>query len=308
MNIFGSIWHSAGSALFAILIAAHLVAPTPANQEIIPQKTSVQIIIPSAATSVKNTPAIPLSGNKKTTTISTPPALVKITQQKVAPKIEIQLPPQSMQPTGVTTHSPDTTAPTPQATTPVGSTPNSPSTYSSAALGSPTAGNTTNYTPSTLQAPQPSGILCNGTYWNQCPSGQNFSCSSNGGTCSLPAVTTYIAPQQSVPIISTPLVPAGPTAEQQSATCQRQYDTALSSLDIGETQTEDFLNNSIAAEQQTINQLANSGVAFSGTMGQAQQNLANTQARLASTINQYQTSLGVLKNTLQICLSSISQS
>lgn len=102
-------------------------------------------------------------------------------------------------------------------------------------------------------------------------------------------------------------MPVTPTPAQQTQSCQQQYDTATSSLNMNELQAEILLNNNIAAQEQTINQLANNGMTFSGAMGQAQQNLANTKARLASMIAQYQTSLGVLKNSLQTCLSSIVQ-
>lgn len=155
----------------------------------------------------------------------------------------------------------------------------------------------------------PDANYCNGTAWSTCSSGESFSCTSNGGVC-FPIQTQIVPSVSSTPVVvpsTQPTLPVAPTIAQQTTTCQQQYDTSIAPINSSEIQTENLINTAISNDQQTINQLANNGVAFSGAMGQAQQNLTNDQARLASTVDSYNKTIQTFKSILQSCINNIIQ-
>ena len=70
----------------------------------------------------------------------------------------------------------------------------------------------------TQQPTQPIGTLCNGTYWNTCPAGQNFICPQSGNAyCQLP--------QQPVAVVQTPQQNQGVTSQPISVPVTRVQNT-----------------------------------------------------------------------------------
>ena len=152
---------------------------------------------------------------------------------------------------------------------------------------------------------------CNGTVWNACPIGENFSCSSAGGVCS-PPPTQIVVPRISIPpVVITPpiqpILPVLPTVAQQTTKCQQQYTQSVSSLDLFTQGQNTYYNNMATTAQQFFNQCGANGTCMSGMAGQARAQLDQAQAGLAKTASDHDSSLENLKNLLQDCLNAISK-
>jgi len=155
----------------------------------------------------------------------------------------------------------------------------------------------------------PNSSLCNGTYWNQCPSGQNFICPGNGGKayCQSPQTTqtpitipTNIPQTQTSQIVSSPPVSQGPTPEQQAA-CQQAYDLGVASLKLGyQSQSAQI---EAKYQQDLANQQNSNSWSYGGGERAIEQGFADTRDRSISSLTAtYGLSVSNEQMALQKCL------
>ena len=164
-------------------------------------------------------------------------------------------------------------------------------------------------TPNPITTPTP---VCNPSWqcgnWNTCTNSLQTRICTDSNNCNTtngkPTLTQFC-------VMPAPTL----TPTQQTQACQNTYNSASSSLNTSEQQTENQLNSQISSIQSQLDalneQFAGNGTASSGAAARAEQplndTLTNEKAQLANAQVQYQTNLIVLNNTLQICLSSIVQ-
>jgi hypothetical protein len=158
----------------------------------------------------------------------------------------------------------------------------------------------------------PNAGFCNGQYWNACPSGEAWSCASTGGVCSAPPqviTQPVITPTPSPVVIIVPPTTPSSTPPTAAQLCQQQHDQALASFSqTGQAAVQSATNNYNAVEAQTyqiLNNCGPSGTCFSGQRNLAQQELDQAQAAVTSATAQYQAGLANIENVLQACLSAI---
>ncbi len=165
----------------------------------------------------------------------------------------------------------------------------------------------------------PNTTPCNGTNWNQCPTGQNFVCPGNGGQayCQLPQTTqTPVTIQTNIPQTQTSQITTTPVSSSQNSAssitaqqtqCQLQYNNqllAFNAENANTLQTEASVKSRIAADQQKIDWYENNSPYNAGVRAYIQ-DLSDAQTGLASMITANEAYLQTIKDSLQSCLSLV---